>query len=135
MEAMIPPEIGSPSRRTSMSGDESNADLRLHLNLLEERREVAAIREATYKRQMEKYYNARVKERRFKIGDWVLRSNEASMQENQGNLGPRWEGPYQITWAEDRGSYLLANPDNTAIPRTWNAMQLKKYYIVLLQDG
>jgi hypothetical protein len=55
---MIPTEFGSPSRRTTLSKADNNEDLRTHLNLLEERREVAAIREATYKRQMEKYYNA-----------------------------------------------------------------------------
>jgi pyridoxine/pyridoxamine 5'-phosphate oxidase len=76
-------EIGSPSRRTTMMGDENSNDLCFHLNLLEERREIAAIREAAYKKEMEKYYNARVRGKRFKIGDWVLRNNEAGRQESQ----------------------------------------------------
>jgi hypothetical protein len=51
---MIHDEIRSPSRRTGTPENENNSDLRLHLNLLEERRRIAAIREATYKTQMEK---------------------------------------------------------------------------------
>jgi hypothetical protein len=51
---MIPPEINSPIRRTTIMGDDNSNDPRLHLNLLEERREIAAIREATYKKEMEK---------------------------------------------------------------------------------
>ncbi|GKA06366.1 reverse transcriptase domain-containing protein [Tanacetum coccineum] len=53
-------------------------ELRLNLDLLEERRERAAIREAKAKLKMTKYYNARVRGVTFRPEDFVYRSNEAS---------------------------------------------------------
>nr|GEX46889.1 hypothetical protein [Tanacetum cinerariifolium] len=46
-EAVIPVEIGMPARRTALTTkEENNVELRLNLNLLEERREIAMIKEA-----------------------------------------------------------------------------------------
>ncbi|GJY34092.1 reverse transcriptase domain-containing protein [Tanacetum coccineum] len=51
-EVAIPAEIGMPTHRTSSVTEKTNdQELRLNLNLLEERREIAAIREARYKQQ------------------------------------------------------------------------------------
>ncbi|GJT40656.1 reverse transcriptase domain-containing protein [Tanacetum coccineum] len=68
---------------------------KINLELLEEKREQAAIREAKSKRQMEKYYNAKVRNTSFKPGDLVYRNNEASHAEDTGKLGPKWKGPYE----------------------------------------
>ncbi|GJW85139.1 reverse transcriptase domain-containing protein [Tanacetum coccineum] len=51
-------------------------EIRLNLDLVEERREQAAIREAKAKSKMMRYYNARVRGVTFKPGDYVYRSNE-----------------------------------------------------------
>ncbi|GJY90376.1 putative gag-pol precursor [Tanacetum coccineum] len=49
-EAVIPTEIGIPTRRTIQRSDKENKEaLRMNLNLLEERREIATIREARRK--------------------------------------------------------------------------------------
>ncbi|XP_076956694.1 uncharacterized protein LOC143631972 [Bidens hawaiensis] len=128
-EAMIPAEIGEPTRRTLQGEKGYEEDLRLNLNLVEERREEAARREVEYKKkEIEKYYNARVREVKFKKGDLVLRENGATRKEDQGKLGPKWEGPYQVTWAGDKGAYKLADLAGKEIPWTWNSMQLRKYY-------
>ncbi|XP_076945439.1 uncharacterized protein LOC143616513 [Bidens hawaiensis] len=76
-EAMIPAEVGVPSPRITLPND-NDAKSRLDLMLLEERRELAAIREQNYKRQLQKYYNTKVKICEFNAGDCVLRNNEAS---------------------------------------------------------
>nr|GEX82471.1 reverse transcriptase domain-containing protein [Tanacetum cinerariifolium] len=56
----IPVEIGMPTYRTAVVDVVYNdEELRLNLDLLEERRERAAIREAKAKLKMTKYYNAR----------------------------------------------------------------------------
>ncbi|XP_071739859.1 uncharacterized protein [Rutidosis leptorrhynchoides] len=97
-EAVIPAEIRVPTERILAFDIENNSSiLRENLNLLEERRIMAAIRQADAKQKMAKYYNKRVRYVQFKEGDLVLRDNEASRQEKQGKLGPRWEGPYKIT--------------------------------------
>ncbi|GJZ47852.1 reverse transcriptase domain-containing protein [Tanacetum coccineum] len=55
-ETVIPAEIGIPTRRTIQGSDKENEEaLRMNLNLLEERREIAIIREARRKQQVEKY--------------------------------------------------------------------------------
>ncbi|GKD95101.1 reverse transcriptase domain-containing protein [Tanacetum coccineum] len=72
-KAVIPAEIGMPTRRIIQGLEEKNEEaLWLNLNLLEERREIAAIREAKQKQQVEKYYNQRVCHTQFKVGEFVL---------------------------------------------------------------
>ncbi|GJS16348.1 reverse transcriptase domain-containing protein [Tanacetum coccineum] len=61
-KAVIPAEIGMPTYRTTVvDAMHNNEELLLNLDLLEERRERATIREAKAKLNMKKYYNARVK--------------------------------------------------------------------------
>ncbi|GJW57918.1 reverse transcriptase domain-containing protein [Tanacetum coccineum] len=97
-EAVIPAEIRMPTFRTKEVDVTKNDEaLEINLELLEEKREQAAIREAKSKRQMEKYYNTKVRNTSFKPGDLVYRSNEASRVEDTGKLGPKWEGPYEVT--------------------------------------
>nr|GEU99088.1 reverse transcriptase domain-containing protein [Tanacetum cinerariifolium] len=78
-EAVIPAEIRMPTYRTAAVDVVYNdEELRLNLDLLEERRKRAAIREAKAKLKMTKYYNARVRGVTFRPGDFVYRSNDAS---------------------------------------------------------
>lgn len=64
--------------------------------LLEGRRVLAAMHEHNYKRQLQKFYDARVKICEFNAGNYVLRNNKASKAQAQGKLAPTWEVPYQI---------------------------------------
>jgi hypothetical protein len=91
-EAVIQAEIGIPTIRTSEVNVTTNDDeRRIDLDLLEERREKAAIREAKSKSKMKKYYDSRVRSTSFKPGDFVYRANDASHAEDTGKLGPKWE--------------------------------------------
>ncbi|GJZ13434.1 reverse transcriptase domain-containing protein [Tanacetum coccineum] len=130
MEAVIPAEIGMPTFRTvEVNVAKNDKALEINLELLEEKREQAAIREAKSKRQMEKYYDAKVRNTSFKPGDLVYRNNEASHTEDTRKLGPKWEGPYEVTKALGKGSYRLKNRNGKELPRTWNVCNLKKCYI------
>ncbi|GJV38124.1 reverse transcriptase domain-containing protein [Tanacetum coccineum] len=129
-EAVIPAEIGMPTFRTAELDMAKNDEaLQINLELLEEKREQAAITEAKSKRQMEKYYNAKVQNTSFKPGDLVYRNNEASRAEDTGKLGPKWEGPYEVTEALGKGSYRLKDRNGKELPRTWNVSNLKKCYV------
>ncbi|GJY23577.1 reverse transcriptase domain-containing protein, partial [Tanacetum coccineum] len=109
-EAVIPAEIGMPTLRTAeLDLVRNNEALKINLDLLEERREEAAIREA--KR------------------DLVYRKNDASRAEDTEKLGPKWEGPYEVTEALGNGAYKLKDRDGKQLPRTWNVKNLKKCYI------
>ncbi|GJZ33548.1 hypothetical protein Tco_0578984 [Tanacetum coccineum] len=91
-EAVIPAEIGMPTFRTAerkVDINKNNEALEINLELLEEKREQAAIREAKSKRKMEKYYNTNVRNTSFKPGDLAYRSNESSRAKDIGKLGPK----------------------------------------------
>ncbi|GJW07749.1 reverse transcriptase domain-containing protein, partial [Tanacetum coccineum] len=80
-EAVIPAEIGMPTYRTTTVDVIHNDDeLRLNLDLVEERRERAVIREAQAK---------------------------LSHAVEGGKLGPKWEGPYEVLDALGDGAYKL----------------------------
>ncbi|GJX41805.1 hypothetical protein Tco_0256795 [Tanacetum coccineum] len=83
-------EIGMTTLRTTeIDLTKNNEALGMNLDLIEERREQAAIQEAKSKKKMEKYYNSRVRGTSFKPGDMVYRSNEASHARDEGKLGPK----------------------------------------------
>nr|GEY45283.1 reverse transcriptase domain-containing protein [Tanacetum cinerariifolium] len=118
-EAVIPTEIGMPTYRTAAVDVVNNdEELRLNLDLLEERHERAVICESKAKSKMTKYYNARVRGVTFKPGDFVYRSNDASHAVAGGKLGPKWEGLYEVTEALGNEAYKLRSMDETILPRT-----------------
>nr|GEV57197.1 hypothetical protein [Tanacetum cinerariifolium] len=76
---------------------QNNEALEINLYLLEEMREKAAIREAKSKAKMEKYYNSKVRNTIFKPGDLMYYNNDPSQVKDTGKLGPKLEGPYEVT--------------------------------------
>ncbi|GJV24635.1 hypothetical protein Tco_1377330 [Tanacetum coccineum] len=94
-----------PTHRTMMIREDENEDeVRLNMDLLQERREAAVIRKAKYKTKIEQV-------------------------DDQGKLGPKWEGPYRVTEAYHNGSYKLQTIGGKEVPRTWHAINLRKCYI------
>nr|GEX41028.1 reverse transcriptase domain-containing protein [Tanacetum cinerariifolium] len=118
-KAMIPVEIGMPTLRTTkvdmLKNDEA---LEINLNLLEEKREQVIIQEVKIKAMMEKYYNTRVCNTSFNPRDLVYQSNEASHAKEGGKLGPKWEGPYEVTEALGKGVYKLRDCNRNILSRT-----------------
>uniref|UniRef100_A0A2N9GRH3 Integrase catalytic domain-containing protein n=1 Tax=Fagus sylvatica TaxID=28930 RepID=A0A2N9GRH3_FAGSY len=129
-EAIILVEIGLTTLRTTFHKEEENeGQLCLNLDLLDETREKAAQRIALYQGKMARYYNTKVKLRRFEVGDWVRRKvTQATKDSSQGKLGPNWEGPYKIIQYYRRGTYHLEDRHEKKLPHPWNAEHLKKYY-------
>ncbi|GJW86315.1 reverse transcriptase domain-containing protein [Tanacetum coccineum] len=130
-EAVIPAEIGMPSYRTLMIREEFNEEeQRLNLDLLQERREAAAIEESSASQQKERTTTRSTPGGIFRPGEcFVYRRNEASRVEDQGKLGPKWEGPYRVTEAFENGSYKLQTMEDKVVPRTWHAINLRKCYL------
>ncbi|GJV77513.1 reverse transcriptase domain-containing protein [Tanacetum coccineum] len=88
LKAVIPIEISVETRRIQDFDPKKNEKRRREdLDILEERREIASIKEAHYKQKLEKYYNKRVRSSTFKPGTYVLRLNSSSKAEFQGNIG------------------------------------------------
>uniref|UniRef100_A0A2N9H9C9 Integrase catalytic domain-containing protein n=1 Tax=Fagus sylvatica TaxID=28930 RepID=A0A2N9H9C9_FAGSY len=130
VEAVIPLEVGLPTTRTTeFDTDQNENNLRKDLNLIEERRDIAAIRLASYQRQMKKGYDKNIRPRSFQINDLVLRKVVANTRNpNDGKLGPNWEGPYKVTSFAGVGAYRLEDMDGRPVPRPWNICNLKKYF-------
>nr|GEZ71184.1 ribonuclease H-like domain-containing protein [Tanacetum cinerariifolium] len=77
-EVVIPAEISIPTFPTLMIREGYNEEeMRLNPDLLQERKETTAIREARYKTKMEQYYNKKVRPTGFQPGEFVFRRNEA----------------------------------------------------------
>ncbi|GJV41993.1 hypothetical protein Tco_1420433 [Tanacetum coccineum] len=77
-----------PTYKTTMIREGFNEEeIRLNLDLLTERRELAAIQEARYKTKQEQYYNKKVHLTSFNPREFVFRKNKASRVEDQGKLG------------------------------------------------
>ncbi|GKG45197.1 hypothetical protein Tco_0495275, partial [Tanacetum coccineum] len=64
----LPGIIVTDNRAQLVSEEYNEEEQRLNLDLLQERREAAAIREAKYKTKMEQYYNKRVRPAGFRPG-------------------------------------------------------------------
>ncbi|XP_033514634.1 uncharacterized protein [Nicotiana tomentosiformis] len=106
-------EIGEPSTRYTHATEAANEEeLRVNLDLLEERREAALIRMASQKQMIERYYNRKANLRYFNIGDFVLkkvfRSTKAA---NAGKVSLNWEGPYRVRGIARKGAYELETMD------------------------
>ena len=67
------------------------------LDHLEERRQQAQIRIATYQQQIRAAHFKKVKVREFQVGDLVLkRGIQTTRQKDQVKFGHNWKGPYII---------------------------------------
>ena len=127
---MIPVEVGILSLwRETYNKDENLALMSYELDLLEDKNDIAALRTASYKQWFERYFNSKVKEKRFKEGDLVLRNVLPNTKKvNAGVLGPNWEGPYMIVDALRPGTYRLKRLNGQMVTRSWNAEHLRPYY-------
>nr|GEX29398.1 reverse transcriptase domain-containing protein [Tanacetum cinerariifolium] len=129
-EAVIPAAIDIPTYRTLMIREEYNEEeMRLNLDLLQEMRETTVVREARYKTKIDQYYNKKVRPTCFRLEEFVFQRNEASMVEDQGKLGPKWEGSYRVVEAYENGSYRLQTLEDKEVPHTWHAINLHKCYM------
>ncbi len=130
VEAVIPLEIGLPTTRTTEFDVQTNEDhLRKDLDLVEEKRDMAMVRLASYQQRIKREYNRNVKPRVFRTGDLVLRKVMANTRKpNEGKLGPNWEGPYKVSSQAGQGAYRLEDLDGKSIPRPWNTCNLRKYF-------
>ncbi|XP_027166658.1 uncharacterized protein LOC113766692 [Coffea eugenioides] len=130
-EAVIPAEVGVPSGRVQhFVAQDNEEEIQLNLDLIEHRREEAAIRMAKYKGQVARYYNVRVRHLSFKPGNLVLRKNSVSRAVGTGKLDPNWEGPYVVKEAHRAGYCKLARLDGSEVPRTWHNSKSNAFSLV-----
>ncbi|KAK0586754.1 hypothetical protein LWI29_011713 [Acer saccharum] len=129
-EAIIPAETTFTSLRVQLYSPEHNVDmLQQNLDELEEIRDTAQVRNSAYQQRATRYYNSHVRERRFQLGDLVLRRVSPNTKDKSvGSLADKWEGPYIIKGNVGHGAYMIARPKGSLVPRPCNAQYLKIFY-------
>ncbi|XP_072081031.1 uncharacterized protein [Arachis hypogaea] len=125
VEAVVLVEIGDPSPRKTVEGNDEEAER----DLIDEERSIAHVKELALKQRISLRYNHSVIKREFAPDDLVLRRNDiGAPTPGEGKLTPNWEGPYRIKATIGRGAYKLKRLNGDEILRTWNAANLRCYY-------
>ena len=71
---MVPVELNPPSHRRLTYDQPTNEQLLLEtLDSVKERREKAQLRVAAYQQKIARYFNFKVREKKFNMGDLVVR--------------------------------------------------------------
>jgi hypothetical protein len=107
---------------------EDQAEAReLNANLLEERRNTMISNVRQYQAALKRYYNKSVVQIELNIGDLVLKKDIYIKDKHK--FSTPWEGPFIVVDVVAPGAYVLAEVDGGMLPNTWNADQLRKYYV------
>ncbi|XP_070677797.1 uncharacterized protein [Malus domestica] len=107
----------------------NDKQLILNLDLVEEYRIQAHLRNVAYKQRISNYYDSKVKPRFFKVGDWVLKKRLLCDRVlSEETLSPNWDGPFEVVSISHLGSYKIRSSDGKTLGHPWNADHLKYYY-------
>jgi hypothetical protein len=82
-----------------------------------------------YQAETIKWRDRKVRLKNIKPGRLVLR--RVANPDTVGKLQLKWEGPFLVVSSSRPGSYRLKDMDDNDIPRSWNADELRRYYVKL----
>jgi hypothetical protein len=127
-EAVLPLEFYLKSARVAQFNEEDQDESRqLDTNLLEERRNTTLSNMRKYQEALKKYYNKSGVQREVNVGDLELKKDISTKDKHK--FSTPCEGPFIIVDVAALGAYVLAELDGDMLPNTWNADQLRKYYV------
>ena len=125
--AIIPVEIQESSHRfQNFVADESNEEMRVNLDLMDEVKEEARIKVEALKIRVEYKHESKLKPRMFQVTDLVMRKAHPYQLENK--LSPKWTSSFRVTEVLGNGAYKLETLEGGTIPRTCNEANLKFYF-------
>src|SRR3954465_13262233 len=125
-EVVLPSDLKHNGPRiTQYTEEEAETARQDGIDLLEEERNQALTRSASYQQDLRRYHERHVRALSFQEGDMVLRLKQSS----DHKLAPPWEGPYIISRVLHNGAYHLYDVTNK-IEEThaWNAQLLRRFY-------
>jgi hypothetical protein len=125
-EAMTPEEAKTGSIRTIASA-EDEANYQVTKDTIEGTRLQAIEHINKYQAETVKWRDRKVRLKNNKLGHLVLR--RVANPDIVGMLQPKWEGPFLVVSSSRPGSYRLKDMDGNDIPRSWNADELRQYYV------
>jgi hypothetical protein len=126
-KACLPPEITMGSLRVQAFDEELQEQQRCQdVDLVDERRWRAAVRNARYNQALWRYHQWFVHSRELRVGDLVLQ--RILNREGLHKLSPSWEGPFKVSKVCRPGSVYLATEEDMQLPNSWNIEHLRKFY-------
>jgi hypothetical protein len=125
-EAITPEEAKERSIRT-VASTEDKADYSVAKDAIEGTRLQAMENINKYQAEIIKWRDRKVRLKNIKPGHLVLR--RVANPDIVGKLQLKWEGPFLVVSSSRPGSYRLKDMDGSDIPRSWNADELRRYYV------
>jgi ribonuclease HI len=125
-EAITPEEAKARSIRTVASA-EDEADYSVAKDAIEGTRLQAVENINKYQAEIIKWRDRKVRLKNIKLGHLVLQ--RVANPDTVGKLQLKWEGPFLVVSSSRPGSYRLKDMDDKDIPRSWNADELRRYYV------
>jgi ribonuclease HI len=127
-EAITPEEAKTGSIRVVASAEsESEADYSVEKDAIEGIRLQAVENISKYQAETIKWHDRKVRLKNIEPGHLVLR--RVANPDTVGKLQLKWEGPFLVVSSSRPGSYRLKDMDGNDIPRSWNADELRRYYV------
>jgi hypothetical protein len=80
-----------------------------------------------YEAEIIKWHDRKVRLKNIKLGHLVLR--RVANPNTVGKLHLKWEGPFLVVSSSSPDSYRLKDMDGNDIPRSWNADELRQFYV------
>jgi ribonuclease HI len=125
-EAITQEEAKAWSIRTAASA-EDEADYHVAKDTIEGTRLQAVENINKYQAETIKWRDRKVRLKNIKPGHLVLQ--RVANPDTVGKLQLKWEGPFLVVSSSRPGSYKLKSMDGNDIPRSWNAYELRRYYV------
>jgi hypothetical protein len=125
-EAITPEEAKAGSIRT-VAATEDEADYSVAKDAIEGIRLQAVENINKYQAKTIKWRDRKVRLKNIKPGHLVLQ--RVSNLDTVDKLQLKWEGPFLVVSSSRPGFYRLKDMDGNDIPRSWNADELRRYYV------
>ena len=127
-EAITPEEAKTRSIRVVASAESGSEDAySVEKDALEGIRLQAVENINKYQAETIKWRDRKVRLKNIKPGHLVLR--RVANPDTVGKLQLKWDGPFLVASSSRPGSYRLKDMDDNDIPRSWNADELRRYYV------
>ncbi|XP_070039926.1 uncharacterized protein [Nicotiana tomentosiformis] len=129
-EAVIPAEVEIPSLRIIVEAeieDDEWVKAQLEkLTMIDEKRMAVVCHGQLYQQRMARAYNKKVRPRKFKVGQLVLRRILPHHEEEKGKFAPNWKGPYIIRKLLPKGVLYLGDIQGNDPETAVNADAVKR---------
>jgi hypothetical protein len=122
-ETMTPEELRHGSYRT----EAPDKDIKPTIDMIEAIKTQASINLGRYQEETRRWRNKKVKPRKIKEDDLVLRRIPKSKQ--HGKMHSKWEGPFLVTSMARLEACRLRKLEGVEEPYSWNKDMLQRYYV------